>query len=447
LGLPESEDHFPEINLFKNFIIPFKKEKLLKEKSFKFQTKFNIKKIDNKSDNSKYLKSAFFEGTVSVINSGFLVQIQHIPPDGKSGELIQRERKYRRFFEDDLTGDFIATPEGRILECNPSFAELYGFQNIEEASKSNMSQFNSEDWENLAKRLETEYKIKSHQTIHKRHDGKQIHVVCNVVAIFNESGQLDQIEGYIFDDTERKEAENALRESEKKYRRLFDEDLTGDFIAKPDGKILECNPAFAVIYGFNTIENALTWNISESNPFDWPYMVTRLKSEGKIQGFQSWQRRSDAMRIHVVANLVGIFNDGGKLTHVKGYVFDDTERKKAEEGLDRTISQITGILNSIKDGFVALNNLWEIVYVNHCAAEYAGVDADDLLGQNIWRRFPELVGTIYETTFRKAMGSNDIQNFEARGFAKTDSWFDFSVYPSEDGISIYWRDITQRKKL
>ncbi len=354
---------------------------MLKEKSFKFQTKFNIKKIDNKSDNSKYLKSAFFEGTVSVINSGFLVQIQHIPPDGKSGELIQRERKYRRFFEDDLTGDFIATPEGRILECNPSFAELYGFQNIEEASKSNMSQFNSEDWENLAKRLETEYKIKSHQTIHKRHDGKQIHVVCNVVAIFNESGQLDQIEGYIYDDTERKEPENALREIEKKYRRLFDEDLTGDFIAKPDGKILECNPAFAVIYGFNTIENALTWNISESNPFDWPYMVTRLKSEGKIQGFQSWQRRSDAMRIHVVANLVGIFNDGGKLTHVKGYVFDDTERKKAEEGLDRTISQKTGILNSIKDGFVALNNLWEIVYVNHCAAEYAGVDADDLLGQ------------------------------------------------------------------
>jgi hypothetical protein len=60
---------------------------------------------------------------------------------------------------------------------------------------------------------------------------------------------------------------------------------------------------------------------------------------------------------------------------------------------------------------------------------------------------PELVGTIYETTFRKAMGSNDIQNFEAQGFAKTDSWFDFSVYPSEDGISIYWRDITQRKKF
>ncbi|BDZ70450.1 PAS domain-containing protein [Methanobacterium petrolearium] len=362
LGIPESEDHFPEINIFKNFIIPFQREKLLKEKSFKFKTQLNIKKINGNSDVSKHLKTASFEGKVSVISSGFLVQIQHIPQDGKSEKLLQSERKYRHFFEDDLTGDFIATPEGKILECNPAFAELYGFQNIEEASKSNMSQFNSEDWENLVKRLEIEYKIKGHQTIHKSPDGKQIHIVCNVVAIFNESGHLDQIESYIFDDTERKEAENALKESEKKYRRLFDEDLTGDFIAKPDGKITECNPSFAVIYGFNTIENALKWNISESNPFDWPYMVTRLKSEGKIQGFQSWQRRSDTLRIHVVANLVGIFNDGDKLTHVKGYVFDDTERKQAEEGLDRTISQITGILNSIKDGFVALNNFWEIVY-------------------------------------------------------------------------------------
>ncbi|BDZ70451.1 hypothetical protein GCM10025861_09680 [Methanobacterium petrolearium] len=45
------------------------------------------------------------------------------------------------------------------------------------------------------------------------------------------------------------------------------------------------------------------------------------------------------------------------------------------------------------------------------------------------------------------MEDNAIQNFESQGLGKTDSWFDFSVYPSENGISIYWRDITQRKKF
>ena len=64
-------------------------------------------------------------------------------------------------------------------------------------------------------------------------------------------GEMVQVKGYVFDDTERKEAEEALKQSEEKYHRLFDEDLTGDFIATLDGKILECNPAFAEIYGFD----------------------------------------------------------------------------------------------------------------------------------------------------------------------------------------------------
>jgi len=97
-------------------------------------------------------------------------------------------------------------------------------------------------------------------------------------------------------------------------------------------------------------------NISKFNRFDWPYMVTRLKKERKLYGFQSWQRRSDGLRIHVVANLIGIFNDSTELISVKGYVFDDTERKHAEEELARSKSQMREILDSIQDIFFALDH-------------------------------------------------------------------------------------------
>lgn len=381
--------------------------------------------------------------TVSVIDSGFLVQIQDIT--GKSEE-FSSEEKYRSWFEDDLTGDFIATPEGKVIECNPAFAEIYGFDKCKHAVKSNIYEFNPNDWINLIARLKRELKIQDYQSWHRRPDGKKIHVVANVVGILNDSADLIQVKGYIFDDTERKRAEEDLKKSEEKYHRLFDEDLTGDFIATVEGKITECNPAFAEIYGFYDCNQALQWNISESNPFDWPYMVTRLRRERKIQGYQSWQRRSDGLRIHVIANVVGIFNDSDELIQVKGYVFDDTERKHAEEELTNSKRQIMEILDSIQDGFIALNHYWNFIYANQRAAEHFGVEVDELIGQNLWERFPELIGTIYETTFRRAMDKQEIQHFEALSIRMPDHWFDFSVYPSSEGISIYWRDIANRKK-
>ena len=379
-------------------------------------------------------------------DSGELVQVKGYVFDDterkKAEESLKRsEEKYRRLFAEDLTGDFIATLDGKVLDCNPAFAEIYGFNSCEKALNSDISQFDPDDWVNLIFSLKDEGKIQDHQRWHRRPDGREIHVVSNLVGIFDDSGELVQVKGYVFDDTERKKAEESLKHSEEKYHRLFDEDLTGDFIATPKGEILDCNPAFAEIYGFDDCDRALQWNISESNSFDWPYMVTRLKRESKIKGFQSWQRRSDGLRVHVVANVVGIFDDFGELVQVKGYVFNDTERKQAEEKLANAQNQIKEILDSIKDGFVALNSYWNFIYVNQAAGEYFGAEPEDIIGENIWESFPELLGTKYEKTLRRAMDEQETQYFEDSDINETGQCFGFSVYPSLEGISIYWRNI------
>ncbi len=357
--------------------------------------------------------------------------------------LKEGEEKYRHWFEDDLTGDFIATLDGELLQCNQSFIEIYGFKDLNSALNFNISKFNPEDWADLIDRLRSEHKIRGHKSWHVTPSDKKIHVVSNLIGIFNNSDELVQIKGYTFDDTERKNAEMSLKESEKKYRLLFDEDLTGDFIATPEGKILECNPAFAAIYGFKDCASALEWNISESNPFDWPFLVTRLKKERKILGYQSWQRRSDGLRIHVIANLMGIFNDENELVQVKGYVFDDSDRKLTEQELVHRHKQTTEILNSIQDGFVALSHYWQFIYVNKRAAEYVDADPEDLMGQNIWERFPRLSGTKQEELFRKVMAEEEIQEFESQGIYNPDLYFKFIVYPFPDGISILLIDISK----
>ena len=436
-------------NIFDNPNIAIIKKKLLEEGLIEYQTPLNLGDIkDDSCDNSKNSEQVLIDWNVSVTDSGFLIQIQDIKECKTSQKPLKNsEEKFDRFFEDDLTGDFIATPKGKIIICNPSFVEIYGFDNHEKALQSKISDFNPNDWINLINMIKIECKIKGHQSWHKRPDGNLIHVVANLVGIFSDSGKLTHVKGYIFDDTDRKKAEEFLQASEEKYHRLFDEDLTGDFIATIEGEIIECNPAFAEIYGFNNRELASKCNISKFNSFDWPYMITRLKKERKLQGFQSWQRRSDGMRIHVVANLVGIFNDSDELIKVKGYVFDDTDRKQAEEELARSKHQMTEILDSIQDGFIALSQYWHFIYVNRCAAEYFRVEYEDLIGQNLWETFPELIGTTYESSFRRAIESQEIQHFEVIGLHDPNHCYDFTVYPSGEGISVYWRYITERKKI
>ena len=101
------------------------------------------------------------------------------------------------------------------------------------------------DWVNLVARLKIECTIKNYQSWQRRPDGKEIHVVANVVGIFRDSGVLTQVKGYVFDDTDRKNAEESLRKVRRSMSSsFFDDDLTGNFIATPEGIILECNPSF-----------------------------------------------------------------------------------------------------------------------------------------------------------------------------------------------------------
>ncbi len=134
---------------------------------------------------------------------------------------------------------------------------------------------------------------------------------------------------------ERKRSEVALRESEERYRQMFEDDLTGDFISAPDGKVLACNSAFARIFGFASVEEALRNDCrvlhkdveSRENIFE---SVRRMK---KLDYFETELRRKDGKPIYVVANLIGSFDDHGELTGIKGYLFDNTERKRLEDQL------------------------------------------------------------------------------------------------------------------
>ena len=106
---------------------------------------------------------------------------------------------------------------------------------------------------------------------------------------------------------------------------------------------------------------------------------------------------------------------------------------------------LTEILESIQDGFYTLDRDWRFTYINRRAAANAGFRPEDLIGAEIWEKFPRILGTPGEAWHRTAMQSKEVQRTEMRGW-RTGRLYSVTAYPSGEGLTVYWEDITERKQ-
>ena len=131
--------------------------------------------------------------------------------------LRQSEEQYRRFFEEDLTGNFIITPAGEIRECNPSFLQIFDFSSQENAFQENFKNlFSSEDqFLSWIKEVKNQQELIYYQMNLRKTNGRTIYAIVNAIGRFSPGGQLEEIRGYLFDDTKRRELEEQLIQSQK----------------------------------------------------------------------------------------------------------------------------------------------------------------------------------------------------------------------------------------
>jgi PAS domain S-box-containing protein len=103
------------------------------------------------------------------------------------------------------------------------------------------------------------------------------------------------------------------------------------------------------------------------------------------------------------------------------------------------------ILESITDGFIALDHDWRFTYINARAEHILSRSRTDLLGKNHWVEYSATVGTIIEREYRRAVGEQVTVQFE--NYSKRwHRWLEFKAYPAAHGLSVYFRDITDRKR-
>ncbi|UOD33544.1 PAS domain S-box protein [Massilia violaceinigra] len=123
------------------------------------------------------------------------------------------------------------------------------------------------------------------------------------------------------------------------------------------------------------------------------------------------------------------------------------ELSETKDALRQANTRMENMLESLTDGFCAVDRSWRITYINARALQLlsAGGKAREALpGRVIWDEFPELRESGMEEQYRRAMDSQETVSFEFF-YPSLGSWFDLRAYPSDDGLTVYFQDITKRK--
>lgn len=122
-----------------------------------------------------------------------------------------------------------------------------------------------------------------------------------------------------------------------------------------------------------------------------------------------------------------------------------TDRKRVEEVLQESNRRIANILESMTDAFYALDREWRFTYINRHAEQLLQRTREELIGKNAWGEFPEALTVITRHEFHRAVVDQVPVDFEVF-HAPLQAWFEVHAYPSPDGLSVYFRDITARKR-
>jgi PAS domain S-box-containing protein len=277
------------------------------------------------------------------------------------------EDRYRDLVES--SEDLICTHDlnGKILSCNPLPAKMLGYD------VSTLTQVSIQDI--LAPQVRDQF-TQYIQEIRTRGFAKgtmlaqarsgEIRVWEYHNTLRTEGVAVPIVRGMAHDVTERRRIGKALQESEDRYRRFFEEDLAGAFIAQPDGKLLACNPAFASIFGFESVLAANEKSLPSlyENEKDGLQLMAALTKLRRLTNYETVLRHREGHPLHVIANIAGRFDPSGKLIQVEGTIIDNTEQRKLEEQLRR--AQKLEAVGQLAGGFAhEFNNLLMAISA-HC---------------------------------------------------------------------------------
>ncbi|MBZ6494267.1 PAS domain S-box protein [Natrinema longum] len=250
------------------------------------------------------------------------------------------------------------------------------------------------------------------------------------------------------DITDRKRSEGALQESESAFHSLVDAvEEYAIFRLDRDGHVRSWNTGAEQIKGYDRAEilgeEFSTFYTEADRAANVPERnLERALEAGSIED-EGWRVRKDGTRFWATVTITSVRADDG--TH-RGYLKvtrDMTDRKERQQELE---SELQRVLGRVSDAFYAVDDEFRFTHVNDRAEDLLQRSEAELLGKRLWDVFPDLVDLdeVWDA-FHTALETQAQTSYELY-YDTLDFWVEANLYPSETGISVYFRDVTERRE-
>lgn len=278
----------------------------------------------------------------------------------------------------------------------------------------------------------------------RREDGSLLHLRVAGQPRMNEAGEIVRVEGALQDVTELRQTEMSLAESRRQFRELTNAMPHIVWTAKPSGEIDFVTRKFVDFTGFeNEVVAARKW-LSTIHPDD---LETATKawlassSTGNPYRAEFRFRRHDGeYRWHLVTARAA-YDEKGNITRWFGSASDIHDSKNAEENLASLAQRLTNTLESMSDAVLTIDRNWTATFMNGQAERMLRVSRDKVVGRNIWEMFPDARGSRFQKEYEAVVETQTPARF-TEYFTPLDGWFDVHAYPTQDGLALYFRDVT-----
>lgn len=233
-----------------------------------------------------------------------------------------------------------------------------------------------------------------------------------------------------------------IQNVERKYHSIFDNATEGIFQVGANGFYQLINPSMARILGVDNPDD-----LSLIKPgIDY---ASLLAGETEKQGIERQIIRADGSSLWVLENVKAVSDDREEILYFEGTMRDITRRKAGQEALresEERYRKLFATLASISDSFLAFDHKGVCTFANQQAEQMLHKTQPELLGRNIYEVFSGVMVKNEIDRFALISGdSNQTISFD-RTLNASGRWFECNCYSSRTGISLYFRDISERKK-